>query len=69
MRLRPQVRFHEAIEYLKTQIQQVDIVLDNVHGPDAIEKYLDWTDRASRELPDRFADSSSTRSPIFWSRS
>ncbi len=40
MRLRPQIRLHEAIEYPKTQIQLLDTALHNVDDPGAIENYL-----------------------------
>jgi hypothetical protein len=56
MRLRPRISLHEATVYLKDQLQQVAIALQKVHGPGALDHYLDWVDRLSRELPDRFGD-------------
>ncbi len=54
--LRPQVRLTEAIDYLKSVIEVLKTDLDNVYNSRAIQRYVEWVNRAGQELPERFAD-------------
>jgi hypothetical protein len=56
MRLRPQIGLAEAISYLQMQVQELRLDLQNAHNDGARRRYLDWIDKAGRELRDRFAD-------------